>query len=114
MQLADFFPERGPEVLIPLAQAYERLFPQLPLTQWRRHGTWIEYWRGDARLALAPHQCYSSLYFKDHEVTQLYREIGGSCRTGAVTITIPHKGDWDPTPIRYVIDKVLSSSKPKS
>jgi hypothetical protein len=72
--------------LVHSSRIFERLFPEIPLKEWKRKGTWIEHWNDNARIAFAPHQSYCSLYFQERGVL-----------------------DWDPDPIRYVVAKILGA-----
>ncbi|GJM43179.1 MAG: hypothetical protein DHS20C21_00210 [Gemmatimonadota bacterium] len=107
MRLDSLFPHLTSDVLAPSFVIFELLFPQVPLDRWRRNGTWIEYWQNGVRIAFAPRRSYCSLHFQERYAPQYYREIGGTCPTGAVTIRLPLDRDWDPDPVRQVLSKVL-------
>lgn len=108
MDLNDFFPGLKNDVLAAASASFNLVFTDIPLNQWQRNGTWIEYWQNGARIAFAPRQKYSSIYFKSHEAVPLYIEIGGTCPAKEVTINIKHFSEFDPAPLQFVIAKVLS------
>ncbi|NRA38080.1 MAG: hypothetical protein HRU15_08075 [Planctomycetes bacterium] len=108
MDLQDLFPGLKDNVLAAASTCFQQIFPNIPLNKWQRNGTWIEYWQNDARIAFAPRQKYSSIYFKNREAVPLYVEIGGKCPAKEVTINIKHFTDFDPAPIQFVVHKFLS------
>jgi hypothetical protein len=75
-------------------QVHGRIFGAMPLS-WARKGTWIEAWNGSRRVAFAPHRGGASIYFQGPEPVQRYRALGGSCKTGKVTIHVPIGSDFE-------------------
>jgi hypothetical protein len=71
-----------------------RVFGALPLT-WARRGTWIEAWHGPRRVAFAPHRVGASIYFQGPGPVQRYRDWGGCCKTGRVSIRVPVGADFE-------------------
>jgi len=66
----------------------------LPLI-WARKGTWIEAWNGKRRIAFAPHQSGCSIYFRGPAAIERYRELGGCCPAGRVSIRIPIDAEFE-------------------
>jgi hypothetical protein len=71
-----------------------RIFGAMPL-HWARRRTWIEAWNGPKRVAFAPHKGGASIYFQGPGPVASYREWGGLCRTGRVTIHVATGADFE-------------------
>jgi hypothetical protein len=94
--------------------AGERIFRDLlaPLRlSWERRGTWLEAWNGERRIAVAPHRSRFSIYFQGHETAGIYRDLGGVCKPGRVSITLPQRGAYDAELLRFVIAKSLGMNR---
>jgi hypothetical protein len=112
--MASAFASYGGELDAATIAASERIFHELlaPLRlRWSRRGTWIEAWNGERRIAVAPHRSRFSIYFKESETPGAYRELGGVCKQGRVSITLPLKGAYDAGLLRFVIAKSLGMSR---
>jgi hypothetical protein len=77
---------------------------------WRRKGTWMEAWNGPRRIAFAPHIFGLSIYFQSPEPIHVYREIGGQCSTGKVTIRLKAGVPADVARIRAVLIQYFSGT----
>ncbi len=78
----------------------------MPL-EWARRGTWIEARNGPKRVAFAPHKGGASIYFQGPEPVESYREWGGRCRTGRVTIRVAIGADFEPGLLTLVVAEHL-------
>ena len=85
------------------------IFGTMPL-EWARRGTWIEAWNGLRRIAFAPRRRGSSLYFQGPGPVEVYREWGGRCPTGKVSIRIPAGSDFEGGLLALVVENHLGLS----
>jgi hypothetical protein len=85
---------------------HDSLFGSMPL-EWTRRGTWVEAWVGSRRIAFTPHQSGASIYFQGPGPVESYREWGGRCRTGRVSIRVPIGSDFEAALLRLVVAEYL-------
>ncbi len=105
--LYHFFPG-VPGSRIALAEKiFQMVFPNIPLSKWSKVGSLIEYWLNNKRIAFAARKGSCSIHFRDRDILQFYKMIGGECETTEVTIQLPYHMNWDPEPVKSTIEFLL-------
>ena len=70
--------------------------------------SWMEYWKGDKRVALAPHKSGLAVYFMSRDGTPaIYKEMGGVCPIGKCVIRIPYNTVYDLELLKYIVSKYM-------
>ena len=107
-RLADHFHYIDP-VLVDQAQTiYENIFNDLLSDNWKPEGSMIAAYHNNIRIGFAVRKCNCSLHFHGSEAVQLYKELGGTCPCGKVTIKLAYDRNWDVAIIKNLLGFMLS------
>lgn len=98
------FPHLSEEHEADADACYHALFGALPLDAWRVGGTILYRVFNGKQLNFAARKTHCTVAFHGKDAIAFYRDIGGECPVGEVTIKVPHGAAFEAEPIRDAIE----------